>query len=350
MSSENTFPALNNEQPFYKTFQRATFYLFLITVLSSLLLRVFDLGKNIIPRKFSIASGVIVVFLASLHYLLSWYSVSSRDFPVLPKYVYLYLQIAVFLQFQSSILGHLRSMVWRVIVTYPSSWFTTFVMFQSGLLITIHKIFPRFFTVKRITLLTMCLMTFGLLLSIRPTRHDVEIKLGNKWKQNLKVIQISDVHLGPMMSVERLKDYANHVVEQNPDLVLITGDMYTIESHNEPKALAEGLQPLLKLKGKVFACLGNHDHEVPYTVSQLEEIGAKVLIDDKIIFETKYGKISIIGYDFVSPLHIAKHMENNLHLLDESEKIDYQFILLHNPNYFAYVPSSNDITRIVFSG
>src|SRR5262249_46381252 len=86
-------------------------------------------------------------------------------------------------------------------------------------------------------------------------------------RRPLRVVQISDPHLGPFMSGARLRAICARAVEREPDLVLLTGDFLTMESQATPDHLAEALSPLEALPGRVFACRGNHDHEAPREVA-----------------------------------------------------------------------------------
>ena len=82
------------------------------------------------------------------------------------------------------------------------------------------------------------------------------------------------------MSVERLRGIAERAVAADPDLVLLTGDYLTMESQGTPGCLAEALAPLRALEGRVYACLGNHDHEAPEMVArELAEAGVRLLVD-----------------------------------------------------------------------
>jgi len=51
-------------------------------------------------------------------------------------------------------------------------------------------------------------------------------------------VQITDPHLGPFMSERRLRRIAERAVARNPDLILLTGDFLTMESHGAKDALA----------------------------------------------------------------------------------------------------------------
>jgi predicted MPP superfamily phosphohydrolase len=153
----------------------------------------------------------------------------------------------------------------------------------------------------------------------------------------LSIIQITDPHLGPFMSVARLRGICERAVERSPDLVLLTGDFLTMESQNDPELLGSALAPLKALEGHCFACFGNHDHEAPDTVrSALERAGITLLVDEARELETPAGPVQILGMDFV-------WRERKEHLARVSaahpRKPGYlRVILLHDPGAFRHLP------------
>ena len=54
----------------------------------------------------------------------------------------------------------------------------------------------------------------------------------------LRIAQIADPHLGPWQTVEKLRRRAASLVAEKPDLVALTGDFLTMESHDAAEALA----------------------------------------------------------------------------------------------------------------
>ncbi|PLX19869.1 MAG: phosphoesterase [Salinivirgaceae bacterium] len=76
---------------------------------------------------------------------------------------------------------------------------------------------------------------------------------------NYKVVQISDLHLGTAKSQkERYNKMVDMINNQNPDMVVFTGDIV-----NNFATELEGWQPILSqinAKDGVFAVLGNHDY------------------------------------------------------------------------------------------
>jgi predicted MPP superfamily phosphohydrolase len=153
----------------------------------------------------------------------------------------------------------------------------------------------------------------------------------------LSIIQITDPHLGPFMSVARLSGICQRAVERAPDLVLLTGDFLTMESQSDPELLGTALAPLKALEGRCFACFGNHDHEAPDTVRRaLERAGVTLLVDESRELETPAGPVQIVGMDFVwreRKEHLARvaaaHPRKPGHL---------RIVLLHDPGAFRHLP------------
>jgi hypothetical protein len=71
---------------------------------------------------------------------------------------------------------------------------------------------------------------------------------GGGLERPLRVAQITDPHLGPFMSVARLKGICQRVVDQDPDLVFLTGDFMTMESQADDACSAR--RPRLRVHGQ----------------------------------------------------------------------------------------------------
>jgi len=80
----------------------------------------------------------------------------------------------------------------------------------------------------------------------------------------IRVAQVSDIHMGGWMNLDRLNEVIKLLMEQKPDLLLITGDFIVGHQYNESsrraiKNLIEAFSPLTR-SIPTFAVLGNHDH------------------------------------------------------------------------------------------
>ncbi len=153
----------------------------------------------------------------------------------------------------------------------------------------------------------------------------------------LRIVQITDPHLGPWQSVRALREEVRRLVEHQPDLVLMTGDFLTMEGMGTPGALAEALSPLRELPGRCFAIFGNHDHEAPDEVrSAIAASGTTLLIDEEARVETSAGWVQLVGSDY----HRRERKNQLLGLLERfpRRRDHLRILLLHDPLGFRDVP------------
>jgi predicted MPP superfamily phosphohydrolase len=80
----------------------------------------------------------------------------------------------------------------------------------------------------------------------------------------LRLVQISDIHIGNWMNASRLARVVEQTLALRPDVIAITGDFLVGHGWDDRHRtlldqLAEGLRPLAQAC-PVFAVLGNHDH------------------------------------------------------------------------------------------
>jgi hypothetical protein len=165
-------------------------------------------------------------------------------------------------------------------------------------------------------------------------------------KRPLRIVQISDPHLGPFMSVARLRRICRRAVLRDPDLVLLTGDLMTMQSHDED-LVAAALEPLRALSGRVFACHGNHDLEARRVVAgALARNGIRLLVDEVAEVSTEAGRVQILGADF-------RWRDRAAHLQALCEQVPrragmLRLMLLHDPGAFRHMPA--DGADLVLSG
>jgi predicted MPP superfamily phosphohydrolase len=163
----------------------------------------------------------------------------------------------------------------------------------------------------------------------------------------LRIVQISDTHLGPWQSVRRLRDRIAKLVARDPDLVVLTGDFLTMESMGSPGCLEEALRPLAPIADRCAAIFGNHDHEAPDHVrTAMREIGIPLLVDDELCLDTPVGPVQIVGADYVG----RKRREHLASLLDRFPRREghLRLLLLHDPLGFHALP--DDDVDLVLSG
>jgi predicted MPP superfamily phosphohydrolase len=160
----------------------------------------------------------------------------------------------------------------------------------------------------------------------------------------LRIVQITDPHLGPWQPVHRLQRVVADLVSHAPDLVLLTGDFLTMESAGSPGALARALEPLRGLTGRCFAIFGNHDHDAEDEVrAAMAANGIALLVDAEAVVETRVGPVQIVGANWVG----TGRREHIRDLLDRFPRraCHLRLLLLHDPLGFRHVPKGDvDLT------
>jgi len=100
---------------------------------------------------------------------------------------------------------------------------------------------------------------YGMWNAFHPQIKNLEIDLENlpdQW-QGKTIIQLSDVHLGHFYGTRFLKGLVNSVNALNPELILITGDLFDGMANNISQ-FAAGLNGFMANKG-VYFVTGNHE-------------------------------------------------------------------------------------------
>ena len=180
-----------------------------------------------------------------------------------------------------------------------------------------------------------------------------------------RIVQISDLHLASFKGRNRaLIRAVNKINEQNPDLILFTGDLITIS----PRELGGGLQEILsKLKAKdgVYAILGNHDF-CTYGKWQLKRAQADALEELKLrirnmgwkllsntnihIVRNSVDSISLIGIDNIST---NKHFNSYGDLGKAMKGVtgQYKILMSHDPSLWrAEILGLSSVIDLTLSG
>lgn len=276
------------------------------------------------------------------------------------RWAYAALQAAVYLHYFRLAAPRMRSLAYRALVSVPAHWFAASTML--GLPWALAHAFgfsPRWQWVP------YAAGALGLLQSLYTHDREVDVVLGGSDagpkprrlrrgekrapgdRRVLRVVQVSDPHLGPFMSVERLRSICARAVASQPDLVLLTGDFLTMESQAEPSHLRDALEPLAALRGKVFACFGNHDHEAPATVrGALAAHGVTLLVDELTTAQTPHGEVELLGFDF----HWRERKEKMAEVCARYPRREgvVRLAMLHDPGAFRHLPEG--AADLVFSG
>jgi predicted MPP superfamily phosphohydrolase len=269
------------------------------------------------------------------------------------------LHVAVYVSFLALSRPRMRSLLYRVLVSWPAAFFTagTLLAMPWALLLAIG-LHPWG------VWLPYVLAAFGVLQSFTTRREEIDLVLHGpgaapverlaphphgdaREARPLKIVQLTDPHLGPFMSVRRLRRIAERAVRERPDLVFLTGDFLTMESQSDPELLGAALEPFRAMPGRVFACHGNHDHEAPEVVARaLARSGITLLVDEARELDTEGGRVQIVGMDFVWGDRQG-HLERVCAAHPRTPGAT-RIVLLHDPGAFRHLPRGE--ADLVLSG
>lgn len=108
---------------------------------------------------------------------------------------------------------------------------------------------------------TLCVLGYGYYNYRHPRVNELEISLENPISGDaLRIVAVSDIHLGYATGKARLKEYVELINSQNPDLILIIGDL--IDNNVRPlyeELMAEELSQLRASQG-IYMVPGNHEY------------------------------------------------------------------------------------------
>ncbi len=129
-----------------------------------------------------------------------------------------------------------------------------------------------------------------------PQIKNLEVKIKNlpaAW-QGKTIVQLADLHLGRVHGVDFLREIVDQTNAQNPDLILITGDLFD-GMDGELEVFVEQLNNL-RAKNGVFFVTGNHEAYVGLdkALAALRQTKIKTLANEVV----DIGGLQIVGLDY----------------------------------------------------
>jgi predicted MPP superfamily phosphohydrolase len=135
--------------------------------------------------------------------------------------------------------------------------------------------------------------------NLRLVAVDVPIPGLPKDLQGLRIVQLSDLHLSPLVSeslVARAIDIAN---ETRPHIALVTGDL--ISAEGDPLDACIRQIARLRADAGVFGCMGNHEAYamcIDYTAAQAARAGIPFLRSQAQLLRFGNANLNVAGVDY----------------------------------------------------
>lgn len=156
------------------------------------------------------------------------------------------------------------SMLIKTMYCIGSAWLVfTLYMVMALLCVDVIRLFvPSFcFGFWLALVVTLCVLGYGYYNYRHPRVNELEVSLENSMScDTLRIVAVSDIHLGYATGKSRLKEYVELINSQNPDLIFIIGDL--IDNNVRPlyeEQMAEELSQLKASQG-IYMVPGNHEY------------------------------------------------------------------------------------------
>ena len=282
-----------------------------------------------------------------------------------PIFAYRFIFIILFL-FVSSM--YLNTMQWintlpvgllKVFYTIGATWLICMVYYLLLLLptdiiallnrwlhflpdnITVHFRQIQFYGISAIIVV---LLFYGYYKFSNPSVNTCEITINKKAgdRKELRIVGLSDLHLGLLVDKKLLSKYVDKINVLNPDMIMIAGDV--IDNSIRPLNVERMEEELNRLNAPlgIYMCLGNHEYfsGIHNSLDFLKRTKINLLADsvayvdnsfwivgreDRIIGDRRRPLADLIAEtNQVSPVFLLDHQPFHL---DDAEKngVDFQF-------------------------
>lgn len=195
--------------------------------------------------------------------------------------------------------------------------------------------------------------------------HRIKVVLPNLPSDfnGIKIVQISDIHLGSFVSTAPLEEAIKIIVEQNADVIFFTGDLV----NNETAETMQFMEVLSKIKAPmgVYSILGNHDYGdyISWETKSAKnknlqdmkdahaQIGWRLLMNEHIALKKGDSEIALLGIEnWGGNLHFPKYGDMKK-AYEGTEKYPVKLLLSHDPSHWnMQVTEEFKDVDITFSG
>jgi predicted MPP superfamily phosphohydrolase len=173
--------------------------------------------------------------------------------------------------------------------------------------------------------------------------------------KGLRLVQISDFHLGQWMNEERLDHVIEMAAELAPDYYILTGDYLEYHPYgmpNEPATYQGSIDTISRSFSKLsalcptIAILGNHDHMInaEWVENALSQAGVVVLRNSVKTIHRGASELHIAAVD-----DVRHRMDRLDHVLDTLPENGAAILLAHEPD-FADVSAATGRFDLQISG
>ncbi|MBR4921596.1 MAG: metallophosphoesterase [Prevotella sp.] len=167
------------------------------------------------------------------------------------------------------------------------------------------------------------LFTYGYFHYLHKHREEIELTTEKTLTKPMKVVMLSDLHLGYHNRRAELHRWVDMINEEHADLILIAGDI--IDMSMRPLKEQRMFEEFHRLNAPVYACIGNHEFYSgePDAQQFYQQAGIHLLQDSCVTV----GDLCIIGRDD----RTNRQRKSLVDLMKQADKSKFTILLDHQP-------------------
>lgn len=230
--------------------------------------------------------GCLLILLASMKYEVYQFLGGAFFAPQLPRELLIFFEAV----YGALIILFFLLLLWDLYLL--GNW----ILAKAGM--PVPRCLPTGVIRSGLVVIALALGSWGTWQAIKvPEPKTVEVKLPNlpAGLDGLALVQLTDLHIGPILGKDWLSQVVSRVNALNPDLILLTGDY--IDGY--ASELASELQPLENLRSRygVLGSTGNHEFywNMPEWRQELERLNITILDNSHRSFKINNETIVLAG-------------------------------------------------------
>lgn len=232
-----------------------------------------------------------------------------------------------------------------------------FILIADGILLAIKRTAKKEFSRKVAFVFSAAAaavyLSFAFYNALHVSRTEYRFK-NQKNDGKLKIVQITDSHIGATFSSEGFKRHVERINSENADLVVVTGDF--VDESTSKKDMEECCKILGSVNSRlgVYFVFGNHDegynrksrgYGLEEILQNLKENDVKVLQDQSVVVD---GNFLLVGRKDRSEVQRKRNRKSMKELMADADEKLYTIVLDHQP--CDYKNQAEEKVDLVISG
>ena len=204
--------------------------------------------------------------------------------------------------------------------------FMLFLVLDLGRLIRLLPrtiLYNNWGTTIGIVVLMTVIFTYGYFHYKHKYREDIRLTTEKSMAKPIKLVMMSDLHLGYHNRKEELRRWVDMMNEEHADAILIAGDI--IDMSIRPLKEEKMYEEFKRLNAPVYACLGNHEYYSgePDAQKFYEQAGIRLLRDSCAVVDD----LCVIGRDD----RTNQHRKTLADIMKQADRSKFTILLDHQP-------------------